>query len=440
MRKTPWGGVRRTPGMTRSMTSEAALPSLSRRFLALSAAMALILSLMAVYAVPAFGGPKGGDEQGTVKIHDGAGEPGPVVKNEPKVCTFHIHGFNFHANENVTWNIQQKGDQGWGAVVLSGADVADGDGEWRDPDAGAFSLPDGHYKLNVDRRDTPPVKHKVFKVECVEVAPTSTSTTEATTTTTEAPTTTTTEAPTTTTTEAPTTTTTAPEVTTTTAAEQPEVGNLQIKKHSDDDPEVEFTFTGPGGEFTLSNNESFFFEGELGVEFTFTETVTVGWRLEAIECDDDDGFAVIDLENRTVTMVVTDPGSPFKCEFDNELIAEVTTTTAPEVTTTTVPATTTTTAEVGGIGATTSTTTPAEETTTTTIPTEVGGITVTTSTTAPVVPVAEEEEEAEVLAAQVEAEELPFTGISSEGLAGLAVLLLAGGLTVLGLTGRREES
>jgi len=242
--------------------------------------MALILSLMAALAVPALGGPKGGDQQGTVKIHEGPGEPDPIMKNEPKVCDFHIHGFNFHDGEQIVWWIEEKGDQGWGDTVLSGNAVADTEGEWRDPEAAAYTLEPGHYKLYVDRAPEfdPPIKHKVFKIECEEeVSPTS---------------------------------------------------------------------------------------------------------------------------------IVT----------------------APTTTTTTGPTTSTTTGAVGGIVVTGSTTT--------TIGDQVLGTVITGSTTAPGVSAIGDE----VLAAEVQAEELPFTGVNSDWVIGVAVLLLAGGLIILGATGRREET
>jgi len=42
---------------------------------------------------------------GTVKIHEGAGERDPERANDPHVCTFHVHGFNFDGNSSGTWTI-----------------------------------------------------------------------------------------------------------------------------------------------------------------------------------------------------------------------------------------------------------------------------------------------------------------------------------------------
>ena len=112
---------------------------------------------------------------GTVKIHDGAGEPSAEVRNEPHVCTFHLHFFFADAGDSGTWEIQEWSPGDKGTVVLSGTYLTDANGEDRDPDAGTYSLPDGHYKLFWDG-DLDTNKHdkmKVFWVDCGEtgVAP-----------------------------------------------------------------------------------------------------------------------------------------------------------------------------------------------------------------------------------------------------------------------------
>ena len=112
---------------------------------------------------------------GTVKIHDGAGEPSSEVRNEPHVCTFHLHFFFADAGDSGTWEIQEWSPGDKGTPVLSGTYLTDANGEDRDPDAGTYSLPDGHYKLfwdgdlDTDKHD----KMKVFWVDCGEtgVAP-----------------------------------------------------------------------------------------------------------------------------------------------------------------------------------------------------------------------------------------------------------------------------
>ena len=105
---------------------------------------------------------------GTVKIHEGAGEPASEVRNEPHVCTFHLHFFFADAGDSGTWEIQEWSPGDKGVVVLQGSYTTDANGEDRDPNAGTYSLPDGHYKLfwdgdlETDKHD----KHKVFWVEC----------------------------------------------------------------------------------------------------------------------------------------------------------------------------------------------------------------------------------------------------------------------------------
>jgi hypothetical protein len=111
---------------------------------------------------------------GTVKIHDDAGEPSPITKNQPKVCTFHIHAFNFDPGQVLTYTISQQPPTGR-AQVHSGSITTDASGNGRDPASTAISLPDGHYKLDVNTNGAVPIaaqdKHKVFKVQC---APTTT--------------------------------------------------------------------------------------------------------------------------------------------------------------------------------------------------------------------------------------------------------------------------
>ena len=111
---------------------------------------------------------------GTVKIHEGSTEAEPIVRNEPHVCTFHLHFFFADPFQAGTWEIQEWSPGDKGTVVLSGAYDTNGDGEDRDPDADAYSLPAGHYKLfwdgdlDTEKHD----KHKVFWVDCVvETAP-----------------------------------------------------------------------------------------------------------------------------------------------------------------------------------------------------------------------------------------------------------------------------
>ncbi len=126
-----------------------------------------LLFLATAGANSAWGDPPGNN--GTVKIHAGATENEPIRANEPHVCTFHIHGFNFDAGASGTWRIE-----GWpptGGGTYNGTwGPADGNGDWRSPQSGAMTLPDGHYKLSVWQAtpNNPPggPKQKVFWVEC----------------------------------------------------------------------------------------------------------------------------------------------------------------------------------------------------------------------------------------------------------------------------------
>jgi len=125
---------------------------------------------------------------GTVKIHEGSAEPSPVTRNEPHVCTFHVHALFFDANQTLTFVVRSWPPTGDRSVVLSGALQTDGSGAGRAPLTGAYSLPDGHYKLFVDTDGSgdDKLKHKVFWVKCAAA----TTTTGATTTTSGATTTT----------------------------------------------------------------------------------------------------------------------------------------------------------------------------------------------------------------------------------------------------------
>ncbi len=139
----------------------------------------IAIALAGLFAVAlgpvAFAAPK--DEvpgnNGTVKIHEGAGEPASETRNEPHVCTFHLHFFFADAGDSGTWEIQEWSPGDKGTVVLTGEYTTDENGEDRDPDAGTYTLPDGHYKLfwDGDLETNKHDKHKVFWVDCPEVTP-----------------------------------------------------------------------------------------------------------------------------------------------------------------------------------------------------------------------------------------------------------------------------
>jgi hypothetical protein len=135
---------------------------------------AVVGLLVAAFAAPApASSTDAPGNNGTVKIHEGSTEAEPIVRNEPHVCTFHLHFFFADPFQAGTWEIQEWSPGDKGVVVLDGEYDTNGDGEDRDPDDSAYSLPDGHYKLfwdgdlDTDKHD----KHKVFWVECAETAP-----------------------------------------------------------------------------------------------------------------------------------------------------------------------------------------------------------------------------------------------------------------------------
>src|SRR5688500_14222242 len=46
---------------------------------------------------------------GTLKVHEGAAESQPERANDPKVCDFHLHGFNFDETSSGQWQINGQG-------------------------------------------------------------------------------------------------------------------------------------------------------------------------------------------------------------------------------------------------------------------------------------------------------------------------------------------
>jgi hypothetical protein len=176
--------------------------------------LAVVAILVAAFGVTQFALAAAGGNNGTVKIHEGAGEPSPLTKDQTHVCTFHIHGLFFDAGQTLTFEIRSWPPTGDRSVVLSGTIQTDASGDGRAPVAGAYSLDEGHYRLTVDTGNGRPTndKHKEFWVECAAA----TTTTAGETTTTAGETTTTAGQTTTTAGE---TTTTKKEETTTTAGQ-----------------------------------------------------------------------------------------------------------------------------------------------------------------------------------------------------------------------------
>jgi hypothetical protein len=149
----------------------------TRVVLPLAGAAGVAATVLLGAGTPAGAGPAGAPgNNGTVKIHDGAGEPAAEVRNEPHVCTFHVHAFFLDAGQVVTFEVLSWPPTGDRSVVLTGSIAADADGEGR---TAVYSLPDGHYKLDVDTGEGRPIKdkHKVFWVECATTPPTTQPTT-----------------------------------------------------------------------------------------------------------------------------------------------------------------------------------------------------------------------------------------------------------------------
>jgi hypothetical protein len=154
-------------------------PGQSRlRLLAWAGVIGLVLVALLAPASPALSNDTPGDN-GTVKIHEGAGEHDPgEVRNEPHVCTFHLHFYFSDPEQAGTWEIQEWSPGDKGTVVLSGTYDTHGDGEDRQPEEGVYTLPNGHYKLFWDG-DLDTQKHdkmKVFWVDCPETTTTSSTT------------------------------------------------------------------------------------------------------------------------------------------------------------------------------------------------------------------------------------------------------------------------
>ena len=167
------------------------LDSRSRRWLAAAIATTLFVALLCAAGV-AWAASSNGDpsrasatsgahhDNGTVKLHDGAAEPNPVSRDELHVCRFHVQALFFDAGQTLTFEVTAWRPAGRGATVLTGMITADADGAGRAPAAGAYSLPDGHYKLIV-HTGAGGDKQKVFWVRCAATTASATSSASATT-------------------------------------------------------------------------------------------------------------------------------------------------------------------------------------------------------------------------------------------------------------------
>lgn len=137
-----------------------------------------LATAFALSASVALAAPPGNN--GTVKIHDGATDSEPIIKNEPHVCTFHLHFFFADPFQSGDWWIRSWPPTGDGSLVMSGSYDTSSDGEFRWPDPGDTALPIGHYKLFWQGDEDNLIKHKTFWTTCnpeeeggpVEEAPT----------------------------------------------------------------------------------------------------------------------------------------------------------------------------------------------------------------------------------------------------------------------------
>ena len=100
---------------------------------------------------------------GTVKVHDGASDSEPTIKNEPHVCTFHLHFFFADAGQTGSWQVDQQAPTGKAPSGLAGTYLTDLNGEYQ---TGVYGLPIGHYQLSWQGRNDQNVKHKTFWVTC----------------------------------------------------------------------------------------------------------------------------------------------------------------------------------------------------------------------------------------------------------------------------------
>lgn len=131
----------------------------------LSVGLVAVLASFLALGLIASADPPGNN--GTVKIHEEPGEAEPIRSNEPHVCTFHLHGFNFDAASTGHWRIERWAPTGSGTAAGPEAwGPADGSGDWK---SRVIELPDGHYKLFFEQTSPQAPggeKHKVFWVEC----------------------------------------------------------------------------------------------------------------------------------------------------------------------------------------------------------------------------------------------------------------------------------
>lgn len=115
---------------------------------------------------------------GTVKVHEGASDTEPIVKNEPHVvCSFHLHFFFADPAQSGDWKIKSWPPTGDKTAVLTGTYLSDSNGEYMTVE---YTLAAGHYKVYWKGDEAKLWKHKVFWVEPCAPPPTPTPTATAT--------------------------------------------------------------------------------------------------------------------------------------------------------------------------------------------------------------------------------------------------------------------
>lgn len=147
--------------------TETARASVRVPYAALVAVTALALVLAAIVG---FTQPVSASNNGTVKIHEGETES-EIEANDPKVCTFHVHAWNFDDNQVLTIDIVGHGGPNAGPSEYHSTIVTSKDGEHRwEGQTEVIQLAPGMYKLTVDTGNGTSTqdKHKVFKVDCGE--------------------------------------------------------------------------------------------------------------------------------------------------------------------------------------------------------------------------------------------------------------------------------
>lgn len=118
---------------------------------------------------------------GTLKIHE-FGTPAGTESNDPKACTFNFEGFGFDASQSGYIVVQPQ--PGSDIMLQMPFGPATAGGEYVSPyvnNGGAYTLANGHYKVNVFGKQTgnpalpnlddEKAKSKVFKVECAVATP-----------------------------------------------------------------------------------------------------------------------------------------------------------------------------------------------------------------------------------------------------------------------------